>query len=134
MQKQPLPWPRSIVANVLFCIEAGEEVGNERMVNFCKLGVGHQVLPRSVGDARRSVHEDMVPGLIAIGLSLVLPVPGFVRATNIVDGDNDSAVTVTAMLNQHSNFVMLALSRIIQSNHSISRFSNYYSPIGSAPA
>ena len=122
MRKSPLPWPRSIVTNVLFSIKAGEEVGDERVVNFCKLGVEHQVLSRSVGNARRSVHEHVVPGLIAIGLSLVFLVPCFVRATVIVDGNNDSAVTVTAMLNQRSDFEMLALARIIQSNHSISRF------------
>jgi hypothetical protein len=63
-----LSWPGPIVADVLFAVEACEEFCDERVVDFDQLGVEHQILAGGVRDRRRSMHQDVVPRLIPVGL------------------------------------------------------------------
>lgn len=112
-----LPWPGPIVTDVLFTVEAGEEFCDQWVADFDRLGVEHQILAGGVSDRRCAVHEDVVPGLVAVGLSLIFLIPRFFSAADFVNGDNDSAVTVPAMLHQRSNFKTPALAGVAESDH-----------------
>jgi hypothetical protein len=121
VRKSELPRPRSVVADVLLAVEAGEEFGQQRVVDFGQLRVRHQVLAGSVCDGWRSVNQNVMPWLVSVRLSLILLVPRFVRSAGFVNSDDDSAITVAAMLDQPSDFETLAVLGIVESDHSTSR-------------
>ena len=93
---------------------------NTSCAKGCK-AIRHQILAGGVSDGWRSVNQDVMPRLIAVRLTLVFLVPRFVGSAGFVNSDDDSAITVAAMLNQRSDFETLALASVVESNHSFFR-------------
>lgn len=64
--------------------------------------IGLEILRGRVRAVRRAVHEDVVPGLIPFGLGRVGLVPRLIGAAPLIDRDDDAAVRVASMSNDHA--------------------------------
>ncbi|MFT5286446.1 MAG: hypothetical protein ACI8TQ_002615 [Planctomycetota bacterium] len=95
-------WPSFVISNVETSGELTEKHLYEWMVNLSTTRVRHQAGLRRVSRLVRSVHEHVVPGLIALGLALIRLIPivgGF--ALQITRHDH-SAISILAMPNKMS--------------------------------
>ena len=63
-------------------------------------GIADQILGGCVRTSVRLVNQDVVPGLIASGLSLIIEVPGFVCLALRVALDDDAAVAIAPVADQ----------------------------------
>ena len=63
-------------------------------------GIADQIFGGCVRASVRLVNQDVVPGLIARGLGLIIDVPGFVCLALCVALDNDTAVSIAPVADQ----------------------------------
>ena len=63
-------------------------------------GIADQIFGGCVRASVRLVNQDVVPGLIARGLSLIIKVPGFVCLALRVALDDDAAVAIAPVADQ----------------------------------
>ena len=74
-----------------------EETSHQGVHNRQLAAIADQILGRRVRAGVRLVNQDVIPGLIARGLSLIVGVPGFVCLALRVALDNDPAVSITSV-------------------------------------
>ena len=89
-----------MVAEVLAVDEIAEKVVNQWVADGLFAFVGHQIFLGGVGDALGFVDQDMIPGLVAIGLSLVGFVPILIGGAVGIEIHHDAAITVTFVAHQ----------------------------------
>ena len=63
-------------------------------------GIADQIFGGCVRASVRLVNQDVVPGLIACGLGLIIEVPGFVCLALRVALDDDAAVSIAPVADQ----------------------------------